>query len=302
MALAWLRRPGRDHVRLLADRPAAVPAAQRADVGRRRWRCCWPRGSPTRGVPRLAAVGRAGGAGGAARAAAGAELRRLARALAAGDRVCPGPRPARRLHRLLPARRPDGVPVLHRHRQAADAARAALDPAGRAVGFGQALRRALRHPVAGADRRAAPPAAGGCGSSRATRARPTARRSRWPTGHGSCSSGRGSSARSDTRASCSSDTPLRSTSSCSAAAEVERRLAFLRLEGAARQPQRLPARRSGPQRHPVEREQAQHHEQHAVRPEQNRPPLAAHVAGRTTISAGNAVISSPRVAAARTPR
>ena len=143
-----VRRAGRDHVRLLAGRPAAVPAAQRADVGRPGRAAAGRRDRAPR-VPRLATRRGAGGAGRAARAAARAKLRRLAGAVAAGDRLRSGSRAARRLHRLLPARRQDGVPVLHRHRQAGRPARPALDPAERAVGRGQALRRALRHSLSG---------------------------------------------------------------------------------------------------------------------------------------------------------
>ena len=163
VALAWLVVPvAITFVYSLVAQPL-FPAAQCPDGGARGSAAAGGRARASRPAE-VRRPGGARGARGAAGAAARCQLRRLARALAAGHRVRPGPRPTGRLHRLLPARRADGVPVLPRHRSGRRCPRSSVDPSARALGHGHAVRRGVRNPVVRADRAAARRAAGDSGS------------------------------------------------------------------------------------------------------------------------------------------
>ena len=105
-----------------------------------------------------AAAARRGGGGADRRARAAGDPGRsqlwgLSGAVADGHRARPGGCPAGGLHRLLSAGRADGLPVLRRHRRGRGARRPALGPAGRPLGRGDAVRRAVRDAVAGCARR-----------------------------------------------------------------------------------------------------------------------------------------------------
>ncbi len=111
-----VRAAGGADLPVLGARAADLRPAQRPDVHPG----AGPRLRPGAQRPALAPLPRPGAAGGGAGGAGHpgrAGLRRLARAVAGGDGSRPGRGPAGRLRHLLPGGRPDGLPVLRRHRR-----------------------------------------------------------------------------------------------------------------------------------------------------------------------------------------
>ena len=142
-------------------------------------------------------------------------LRRVTRALEGRHAPRPAVRRTGRLHRLLPVRRPNGVPLLPRPLPVDHAVRAPAGPAGDAVLGERPLRRAVREPCRTRRSSGSRRAARACGSSSATRGRRPGRRRRngttAPTSGSPASSRRSTRRRRSTRGAGRARSPSGST-------------------------------------------------------------------------------------------